>query len=83
MTDTEKRLAQVSEAASLAARLLDSANYIMQDVQEDYFERYNPAQEDDAAAIRFEFSRNRAMIFAISRLLIDAEDALGEAGIAR
>lgn len=83
MTDTEKRLAQVSDAASLAARLLDSANYIMQDVQKDYFERYDPAQEYDAAAIRWEFTRNRAMIFAISQLLIEAKEALGESGIAR
>lgn len=47
---------------------LDSILYLIQDITEDYFTRFNPDSSKDISSILWEFSRNRAK--AIYDLLI-------------
>lgn len=54
-----------------AAVNLDSAMYLMQDLTEDFFVRYNPDKAKDLEAIRWEFSRYRAITQAIFELLFN------------
>lgn len=83
MANEEKRNIKAESAAYEVLLLLDSAHYIMQDVRDEYFEKYDPVHKDDADMLRWEFSRNRARALAISQLLTDAMKALAEADIVR
>lgn len=83
MTDEEKPAISVADAANRAALLIDSSRYILQDVQEDYFEKYDSVNKKDADLLCWEFSRNRAKVLAISQLLYEAEKVLAQADIVR
>ena len=48
---------------------IESMAAILQDIQEDYFDKFNVKNEKDNFSIIYEFNRNRAKINAISVLL--------------
>lgn len=52
-----------------AAVNLDSVLYLMQDIIEDYFCKFNPDSDEDKFAILYEFSRYRAFTQAVYELL--------------
>ena len=52
-----------------AAIALDSAEYILQDIAEDFFGQYNPQNEGDHFKIIYEFSRYRAKANVLLMLL--------------
>lgn len=48
---------------------IESMAAILQDIQDDYFFKFNAKNEKDTFSILYEFNRNRAKINAISVLL--------------
>ena len=52
-----------------SALAIDAMEYILQDIQEDYFDKFNVKNEKDNFSIIYEFNRNRAKIAVISLLL--------------
>lgn len=72
-----------ADALGRIAYIMDSMNYILQDVQEGYFEKYDPERADGHKGIVWEFPRNRAKTAALSLLMEQIQQALGEVGISR
>lgn len=64
-----------------AAVALDSALYLMQNITEDFFCKFNPDSEKDKFAILWEFSRYRAFVQAVNGLLADIHKDFEENGI--
>lgn len=83
MANEGKRNIKAESAAYEVLLLLDSAHYIMQDIREEYFEKYDPVHKEDADMLCWEFSRNRARAMAVSELLTDAMKVLAQADIVR
>lgn len=79
----KKRNVKAESAAYEVLPLLDSAYYIMQDIREEYFEKYNPVPNGYVDMLRWEFGRNRARALAVSELLTDAMKVLAQADIIR
>ncbi|MGN1457402.1 MAG: hypothetical protein ACI4XP_05550 [Acutalibacteraceae bacterium] len=50
--------------------------YIMQDILEEYFDRYAPANEQDRIAIMWEYNRTKARIAALNLPILDAQKEL-------
>ncbi len=58
-----------------AAVALDSARYIIQDLQEDFFDCYNSSSDDDKWRILHEFNRGRAKMAVLSHLIYEISQA--------
>ncbi len=50
---------------------MDAAQYIIQDLQEDFFDCYNSSSDDDKWKILWEYNRNRAKTAVLSRLVYE------------
>lgn len=81
MNDTTKRTHE--DTLTLVAYLIDSADYILQDVQEDYFERYDNGCSDDKLYIVHEYNRNRAKTATLRIIVDQIQQALNSAEISR
>ena len=55
---------------------IDAIRYIMQDIEEDYFQQLNPTVEDDKIGILWDFSRIRAKAHAVSLMVDEIRTAL-------
>lgn len=64
-----------------AAVNLDSALYLMQNITEDFFLKFNPDSADGKFAILCEFDRYRAFIQAVNELLFSISKNFKENGI--
>lgn len=51
--------------------MLDRARYMMQEITEDYFERFDPHDREGQIAITYEFPRKRAFALAAEKLIFD------------
>lgn len=58
-----------------AAVALDVAQYIIQDLQEDFFDCYDSSSDDDKYKILWEYNRNRAKMAALSMLIYEISQA--------
>ncbi|MEE0930393.1 MAG: hypothetical protein UIM53_05290 [Acutalibacteraceae bacterium] len=58
------------------ALCVDSISYILQDVDEDFFAKFNSRDKEDILSIAWEFNRNRAKINAIVLLLNKVQKVL-------
>ena len=61
--------------------LLDSARMILGDVQNDFFEHWNP--EKDLVYIKHDYTRYGSMCYAVDQLLYDMEQTLSKLGLVR
>lgn len=68
MNDKDKNTVDKDELIG-SAIALDSAEYILQDIVEDFFGNYKPQNKDDHFKIIYEFSRYRAKANALFMLL--------------
>ena len=68
MNDKDKNTIDKDELIG-SAIALDSAEYILQDIVEDFFGNYKPQNEDDHFKIIYEFSRYRAKANVLFMLL--------------
>ena len=55
---------------------IDAISYIMQDIEEDYFQQLIPTIEDDKIGILWDFSRIRAKAHAVSLMVDEIRTAL-------
>lgn len=60
------------------ALCIDSISYILQDVDEEYFAKFDSRDKEDILSIAWEFNRNRAKINAIVHLLNEVQEVLEE-----
>lgn len=58
-----------------AAVALDAANYIIQEMQEDFFDAFNRDSDEDKFRILWEFNRNRAKMAILSTLIHEISQA--------
>lgn len=77
---TENEMIEKSELIQLAMNI-DSVLFILQDITEDYFYKYNSHCKDDNFSILWEFSRNRAKISAVNNLIDMCNEILKEKNI--
>lgn len=63
------------------ARSIDSISYLVQDVVERYFERFNVDNKEDHFGITWEYNRNRAKMEAVQELLFLCNEELEKLGI--
>ncbi|MCR5652754.1 MAG: hypothetical protein K6F88_03045 [Ruminococcus sp.] len=64
-----KELYVNKEELSEAAVALDAAEYIIEEIQSEYFDRFDNNSEDDRFAIAVEFTRFRAKAAVLSMLI--------------
>ena len=60
------------------ALCIDSISYILQDVDDKYFAKFDSRDKDDWLSIAWEFNHNRAKINAIVHLLDRVQEVLKE-----
>lgn len=63
------------------ALCFDCIRYLVQEIDEDYFARYDRSNPDDVMSIAWEYNRNRAKINAVSKLLCEMEQIFEANGI--
>lgn len=51
----------------------DCISYLVQEIDEDYFARFDSSNADDVFKITWDYNRNRAKINAVARLLYEIE----------
>jgi len=61
-----------------AAVALDAAEYVIQEMQENYFDCFDSSYEDDKRSILWEYSRNRAKMAVLSILIYEISKAFKE-----
>ena len=79
-TPTNNNLIDKDELISVAV-CFDSIRYLIQEIDEDYFARYDRSNPNDVISIAWEYNRNRAKINAVSKLLYEMEQIFEENGI--
>lgn len=57
-----------------SAVALDSMEYIIQDIREDFFDKFSPTTEEDVYRIIYEFSRYRAKMNVVDLLFQQIRD---------
>lgn len=62
-------------------RNIVNAGYIMQDISEDFFEKYDPEKQEDMYAICYEFNRYAAKVSILQDILINIETVIKSLGI--
>ncbi len=62
---------------------VNALQYIVQDLQEGFFETFNSEDEKDRPKIIWEFNRNRARTYIISEGLYQVEQILSQLGANR
>lgn len=65
-----------------AAANLDSVLYLMQDIEEGYFGKFNPDSDEDKFSILWEFNKYRAFTNSVCKLLFSIEKVFKKNGIA-
>ncbi len=51
------------------ARNIDSINYLVQEITEEYFEKFNSGDKEEWLCIAWEYNRNRAKMAAVFELI--------------
>ena len=64
-------------------RNLDAMRYLLQDMQEDYFDQYTPGAPNENNGIIWDFRRNAARLYAVEAMLQDAIGELEALGVKR
>ncbi len=83
MTPRELELTDALTGIEVA---LEKARYVMQEVIERFFDKFNPDKEDEGKRILYEFKRYAAFARVVDDILYDMEsirphaDAVGEEG---
>lgn len=62
---------------------VDCARYIVQDIQEGYFESLDSQDEEDKKWILWEFKRNRAKMMVVGKLIYEIQQELAQLGATR
>ena len=70
----EKPTTVDTESLTMSAVWLDSMKYIIQDMLDDYFEKFNSDEHSDVWRIAHEFNRNRARTETLFLLLKQVSD---------
>ena len=65
------------------AMMVDCLRYTVQELQEDFFEKYDSKNKEGIAYIAWEFNRNRARAEIINHFLWDIEQELNKLGVKR
>lgn len=60
---------------------LDSISYLMQEITEDFFIKFNPESNKDISSILWEFSRNRAKAMTVYSSILEMQQDFKENGI--
>lgn len=60
---------------------LDSISYLMQEITEDFFIKFNPESNKDISGILWEFSRNRAKAMTVYDLILKMQQYFNKNGI--
>ena len=59
----------------------DCIRYLVQDIDEEYFAKFDSGNKDDVYKIAWEYNRNRARINAVNKLLYEIEQNFEANGI--
>lgn len=63
------------DTLTCASAALDAAEYIIQEMQDNFFGRYNKEKPEDINYILWEFNRNRAKMTILSTLIREISQA--------